>query len=110
MKKFAGEWFLTPIYSPDDANTVIGVRALLEQDLLPTFVPFFCAGFMKNVSKRAIQRIVEDINIFAERYHSGVSFEELLKPKKGKHEHIESDASVSPEEAFKAENLQFATN
>lgn len=108
MKKFAGEWFLRPIYSPEDGNKVIGVRALLEQDLLPSFVPIFCAGFMKNVSRRAIQRLVEDINAVAEKYHSGIPFEELLKPKKGKHK--ETDAGVSPEEALKAQNVAFTSS
>lgn len=90
MKKFVGEWVLSPISSPEDENKIIGCRAVLEQDLLPSFVPIFCAGMMKNVSKRAIQRIVEDINTFSERYHNGESLDELLKPKNEKQETVET--------------------
>ena len=59
---------------------------MLIQDLLPNFVPIFCAGFMKNVSKRAVQRIVEDIETLIEKYHNGVPFDELLKPTTSKHD------------------------
>lgn len=96
MKKFVGEWRLSAIYDPEDANKMIGVRAYLEQDLLPSFVPPFCGGMLRNVSKRVIQRLVEDINILTEKYHNGTPFEELLKPKKGKTEQAAFPEDVDP--------------
>lgn len=58
----------------------LGTRAILEQDLLPSFVPIFCGGIYKGISARAIYRLVEDLHTFADKYHKGVPFEELLKP------------------------------
>eukprot|EP00210_Caulerpa_lentillifera_P007148 g6838.t1 len=86
MKKFAGEWFLHPIYSPDDETKIIGTRAILEHVLLPSFVPVFCKGILKSISARAIDRIVEDLKTFADKYHNGAPFDELLKPNHQKHD------------------------
>ena len=75
----------------EKCDVVLGVRAMLEQDLLPSFIPIFCAGFMKNVSKRAIQRIVEDIRTFTEKFNNGCPLEELLQPVKGKQHESEPE-------------------
>jgi len=57
--------------------------------VLPSFVPPFCGGFFKNVSKNAVQRLVEDINILIKKKNEGIPFDELLKPVKDKHKLIE---------------------
>eukprot|EP00210_Caulerpa_lentillifera_P006234 g5955.t1 len=86
MKKFSGEWYLHPIYSVDDGSKIIGTRAILEQDLLPSFIPILCHGIYKGISARAVQRLVEDLRNLADKYHKGVTFEELLRPTYNKHE------------------------
>ncbi|KAK9826878.1 hypothetical protein WJX81_002946 [Elliptochloris bilobata] len=81
LARFNGKWTLTPLR---ENGEVTGCSAVLDQDLLPKGIPSFLkhvpvlGDVLRNISVRAVKRLVEDIDGVLEQLRAGRTWDQVF--------------------------------
>lgn len=86
LAKFQGTWHLTPLHP--DCSDCSKTLVRLEQDVLPIGMPAYLSSvpilgnLLKGVCKRAVQRLLEDVEAIVTEMNRGTALEDVLQGSK----------------------------